>query len=152
MEKRPTRERRNYKLFAELNLKNIMKQEIKVTITLEVDVTETKKNVIEMLNFKLNNLVNVDFIQNPSQIYNEENFSFQINWSVKDFEYAAKNNFLELQRDNIKEYEHFSSWEQIYDKSQFEKQLIEMIKNHDANEGINWHTVDEYLGKCEFKF
>lgn len=38
-------------------------------------------------------------------------------------------------------------WETMFDKTKFKDALILMIKEHDANYGINWSTVEMYLNK-----
>ena len=72
-------------------------------------------------------------------------------WSTKDFEKQAEENFNELKKEYSKEYQHLDNWEQLYDKSKFAEQLEKMIKNHDANHGITWLTIEEYLSECEIK-
>ena len=57
-------------------------------------------------------------------------------------------NFNELKKEYPKEYQHLDNWEQLYDKSKFAEQLEKMIKNHDANHGITWLTIEEYLYQC----
>ena len=85
-------------------------------------------------------------------IEDEENiFKLPIYWSVEDFENTADRLFCELQNDNPKEFENFTNWEQFYDKTKFPQMLEQMIKNHDANEGITWQTIEFYVGLCEIK-
>ena len=55
----------------------------------------------------------------------------------------------ELKKEYPKEYQHLDNWEQLYDKSKFAEQLEKMIKNHDANHGITWLTIEEYLYQCK---
>lgn len=81
----------------------------------------------------------------------KESFKLPIYWSVEDFEGVADRLFCELQNDNPKEFENFNNWEQFYDKSLFPQMLEQMIKNHDANEGITWQTIEFYVGLCEIK-
>ena len=54
-----------------------------------------------------------------------------IGWSVEDFRHRA------LEEDNSI----------IYDASKFQNALDIMIKEHDANIGITWETVDVYLNE-----
>ena len=72
-----------------------------------------------------------------------------IYWSTKDFEKQAEENFNELKKEYSNEYQHLDNWEQLYDKSKFAEQLEKMIKNHDANHGITWLTIEEYLYQCK---
>ena len=81
----------------------------------------------------------------------EESFKLPIYWSIQDFEGVADRLFCELQNDNPKEFEDFKNWEQLYDKTKFPQMLEKMIKNHDANEGITWQTIEFYVGLCEIK-
>ena len=81
----------------------------------------------------------------------EEVFKLPIYWSVEDFEGVADRLFCELQNDNPKEFENFTNWEQLYDKTKFPQMLEKMINNHDANEGITWQTIEFYVGLCEIK-
>jgi hypothetical protein len=62
----------------------------------------------------------------------EEKESRSIIWSVHDFEAKAG----ELKGLN---------WKYFYDESKFQKALIDMIANHDANHGINWYIISYYL-------
>ncbi len=70
--------------------------------------------------------------------YQEKKNKRSIVWSVEDFIYRAE---------QIKG----TYWQDIYDKSKFEKQLYEMIDAHDANYGITWESVDYYLDECCLK-
>jgi len=74
-----------------------------------------------------------------------------IYWSVEDFEGVADRLFCELQKDNPKEFEKFTNWEQFYDKTKFPEMLERMINSHDANFGITWETIENYVGQCEIK-
>ena len=56
-----------------------------------------------------------------------------IKWSVKDFKSRA----IALTDEDV--------WQNYYDESKFDSALKAMIKNHDANEGICWLTIDYYL-------
>ena len=56
-----------------------------------------------------------------------------IKWSVKDFKIKA----IALTDEDV--------WQDYYDESKFNTALKAMIKNHDANEGINWTTIQMYL-------
>ena len=56
-----------------------------------------------------------------------------IKWSVKDFKSRA----IALTDEDV--------WQNYYDESKFNSALKAMIKNHDANEGICWLTIDYYL-------
>ena len=84
---------------------------------------------------------------NTSEIYMKDGSTARIKfldpgtncvvWSVDDFESRA----IQLEDDN---------WEQVFDKELFHDALESMIKNHDANIGINWDTIDYYLwNKCK---
>lgn len=56
-----------------------------------------------------------------------------IKWSVKDFKSRAISNTSE------------KVWDIYYNEYEFNNALKLMIKNHDANEGISWKTIDYYL-------
>ena len=56
-----------------------------------------------------------------------------IKWSIKDFKIKA----IALTDEDV--------WQNYYDESKFNSALKAMIKNHDADEGINWTTVHTYL-------
>lgn len=58
--------------------------------------------------------------------------SFVIQWSVEDFEEQAMNRCDD-------------DYPGIYDPSKFEEALYMMMKDHDAEMGITWDTVDHYL-------
>ncbi|MDD4972203.1 MAG: hypothetical protein PHT07_22475 [Paludibacter sp.] len=66
----------------------------------------------------------------------------KISWSTDDFVIRAKEVF-----DNNR----FKSWEEQYDESQFAGALDLIAKNHDANDGINWFTIDYYLNEMCLK-
>ena len=72
-------------------------------------------------------------------------------WSVEDFEAKAESMFNDLKDCEPVEFEHLDNWEQFYDKTMFPEQLERMINSHDANNGITWLTVEEYVGQCEIK-
>lgn len=72
-------------------------------------------------------------------------------WSVEDFEARAESNFNDLKEYNPEELENINTWEELYDKSKFAEELEKMINSHDANFGITWETLDEYIGNCEIK-
>lgn len=55
-----------------------------------------------------------------------------ITWGVDDFEARAG----EIKGPN---------WKDFYDEDKFQEALEDMISNHDANNGINWDTIDYYL-------
>ena len=59
-----------------------------------------------------------------------------ITWSILDFAERAR----QLKGDN---------WKEIYDEDLFQEELESMIDGHDANNGINWDTVDAYLDNCK---
>jgi len=74
-----------------------------------------------------------------------------IYWSTADFEKQADENFKGLKHNHPEEFENFDTWEQLYDKTKFTEQLRIMIENHDATEGINWLTIENYLMDCGIK-
>ncbi len=74
---------------------------------------------------------------------------FAIYWSIEDFEAKAKSMFKDLKDCEPTEFAHLDNWEQFYNKSKFPEKLEQMIKRHDANDGITWLTVEEYVGTCE---
>lgn len=76
---------------------------------------------------------------------------FAVYWSVEDFEAKAKSMFEDLKDSEPMEFSHLDNWEQFYDKTKFPEQLEKMINNHDANDGITWLTVEEYVGTCEIR-
>lgn len=49
-----------------------MTQEVQVILTLEVNVEESKEDIISELYFKLPNLIKVDSIKEEKEIYNNE--------------------------------------------------------------------------------
>ena len=55
-------------------------------------------------------------------------------WDVEDFRSIASRKGGE-------------NWKNVYDESWFEHALHAMIDDHDAELGINWTTVEEYLDK-----
>lgn len=57
-----------------------------------------------------------------------------ISWDVEDFKKAA------FWKEGI-------DWNKIYDESWFEHALHCMIEDHDAELGVNWATVGNYLDK-----
>lgn len=59
-----------------------------------------------------------------------------IYWHKDDFEHQAKEN---------EEYAEENDEKLEYDRSKFEYALDIMIDNHDANNGINWDTISDYL-------
>ena len=66
----------------------------------------------------------------------------KISWSTEDFVSRAEEVF-----DNNR----FKSWEEQYDEKKFIIALDQMARNHDANEGINWFTIDFYLNEMCLK-
>ena len=58
-----------------------------------------------------------------------------LTWSTEDFASIAE----EMEGED---------WREIFDESEFENALAEMIKNHDAEHGINWETVGYYVNIC----
>ena len=62
----------------------------------------------------------------------------KISWSTEDFVIRAEKVF-----DN----DRFNSWEEQYDERKFAVALDKMARNHDANEGINWFTIDYNLNE-----
>jgi len=64
----------------------------------------------------------------------EADLQNSITWSVEDFEYRAS--ALENYDDRYCE---------IYDCDKFEEALLMMIRKHDAEVGITWHTIDFWL-------
>lgn len=81
----------------------------------------------------------------------KESFKLPIYWSVEDFEGVAETMFKGLKDEHPKEFESLDNWKQLYNKSLFPQMLEKMINNHDANEGINWQTIEFYVGLCEIK-
>lgn len=81
----------------------------------------------------------------------QETDKFAVYWSVEDFEAMAKSMFDDLKDCELVEFAHLDNWEQFYDKTKFHEQLEIMINAHDANDGITWLTVEEYVTQCEFK-
>ena len=57
-----------------------------------------------------------------------------IAWSVNDFISKAQ----EEQKEN---------WYNYFDETKFYGALHEMIRKHDANEGITWYTISYYLNE-----
>lgn len=55
-------------------------------------------------------------------------------WSVNDFISKAQ----EEQKEN---------WYNYFDETKFYGALHEMIRKHDANEGITWYTISYYLNE-----
>jgi len=55
-------------------------------------------------------------------------------WSIGDFEQQAQ---------EIEDYENEGN--KIYDRSKFQETLELMIHKHDAELGINWNTIKDYL-------
>lgn len=80
-----------------------------------------------------------------------ETNKFAVYWSVEDFEAKAKSMFEDLKDSEPMEFLHLDNWEQFYDKSKFPEKLEQMINRHDANDGITWLTVEEYVGTCEIR-
>lgn len=78
-------------------------------------------------------------------------FKLPIYWSVEDFEGMAETMFKGLKDEHSEEFKSIDNWEQLYDKTKFPQMLEKMIKNHDANEGITWQTIEFYVGLCEIK-
>ena len=62
--------------------------------------------------------------------------SAAIIWSVEDFEMQARNTADD-------------EWEDEYDQAKFTDALHRMIENHDADWGITWSTVSDYLIECK---
>ena len=62
----------------------------------------------------------------------KEPYKVAVYWSVEDFESLA------IEEKGVE-------WEKYYDKSKFEDALDNMIRKHDATEGINWYTVRFWL-------
>jgi len=62
--------------------------------------------------------------------------AIKISWSTDDFISRAAEVFDD---------DRFKSWDEQYDDKKFADALDEMARNHDANEGINWYTIDYYL-------
>lgn len=104
------------------------------------DFIELSKDDLELIS--KNTLIE---IQEPNET------TQAIYWSTADFEKQADENFKELKQDNPEEFKNLDTWEQLYDKSKFTDQLQKMIENHDATEGINWLTIENYLMDCEIK-
>ena len=73
----------------------------------------------------------------PSQIF--------ICWGINDFEYRAS--ILEGYTDDIEESVIVENKPKspIFDRSKFVEALGQMDHDHDANFGITWDTIDEYL-------
>lgn len=64
-------------------------------------------------------------------------------WSVQDFEVKAEQRWnLDYNRES---YPNAVKWEDVYDKTKFQKSLYEMIENQDSEHGISWDVVDYYL-------
>ncbi len=57
-----------------------------------------------------------------------------IQWSVEDFEMKA----WDICGDD---------WENVYDKNKFQAVLVEMIDNHDCNNGVTWDDIEYYLNE-----
>ena len=68
-----------------------------------------------------------------TDILSDEYKAFVI-WSVEDFKWQAE----QLKGEN---------WRNFYDESKFEAALDSMIKNHDAEYGITWSSVNFYLNE-----
>lgn len=62
-----------------------------------------------------------------------------VSWSIEDFEHRAEETWTLHERPSA------ISWEDVYDKDEFEHALISMVNNHDASLGICWDTIDYYL-------
>lgn len=58
--------------------------------------------------------------------------TYYIAWSVEDFIQRAE----EIEGED---------WEKVYDPERFSYALKRMFKNHDANMGISWDAIDQYL-------
>ena len=114
------------------------------------DESESLINTFDELNNHLENGLEIGIEVGYFEPKENENKK-AIYWSVEDFEGVADRLFCELQNDNPKEFENFTNWEQFYDKTKFPQMLEQMIKNHDANEGITWQTIEFYVGLCEIK-
>ena len=66
----------------------------------------------------------------------------KISWSTEDFVSRAEQVF---------DHDRFKSWEEQYNERKFAGALDMMAKNHDANDGINWYTIDYYLDEMCLK-
>jgi hypothetical protein len=96
------------------------------------------KEAIEILS-KLDENTTID--QNGIEINGYKLFalpqtSVAIIWSVEDFEMQARNTADD-------------EWEDEYDQAKFTDALHRMIENHDADCGITWSTVSDYLIECK---
>jgi len=112
------------------------------------DESESLINTFEELNKYLENGAEIGI---EVGVFEPNKNNIPLFWSVEDFEGVAYRLFCELQKDNPKEFEMFTNWEQFYDKEKFPYQLEKMINSHDANIGITWETVEFYVGQCEIK-
>jgi len=98
-----------------------------------------KKELIELLsklddNLIFNELGTVVDEEKGTKLYIYPLNTIPITWSVDDFIYQAQNRAEE-------------DWEDIYDKTKFQKALEEMMYKANADFGIAWNTVDYYLDK-----
>lgn len=79
-----------------------------------------------------------DLIEEYDQLMDETQEEFEqykresIRWTVEDFEMQA--------RDRADD-----EWEDVYDRAEFEGALKIMIREHSADLGITWETVNTYL-------
>ncbi|MCP4254998.1 MAG: hypothetical protein GY775_16650 [Candidatus Scalindua sp.] len=58
-----------------------------------------------------------------------------ITWSIEDFEGRAEQMY-------------GKEWETTYNENKFPEALKQMMRRHDANNGITWETIDVYLDMC----